>query len=389
MTARRWAAAVLAASAAGQATAQDGPTLGLVMPFSGWFAPIDADTIAGAKLAVQDINARGGVLGQPIEVVEFDTKSDPPLGADGAIDVIAKGADAIIVPSDFDFGAPGAFVAQGQGVPAFSGASDRKFGAQAIGDRAFSISNSAESQGAILASWAQEEAGWQTAYILTDTTISFTQSLCDAFGETWRTVAGEGGVLGEDVFQNGDPSIAAQISRITALEEEPDVIFLCSYAPGGPSAIRQLRAAGIDSAILTGESMDGDYWMGTTPDLSDFYVVNYGSKYGDDPSEAVNDFYRRFEETYGRPADVSYGLRGYAMVEAWARAVEKAGVLDADAVVAALESFEDEPLVIGPTTFSPELRIQHTRPMTILKAEDGTFSAIGSRSSDFVPEPET
>jgi branched-chain amino acid transport system substrate-binding protein len=51
------------------------------------------------------------VLGQPIEIVQFDNKSDPPLGADGAIDVINRGAKAILFPSDFDFGAPGAYVA--------------------------------------------------------------------------------------------------------------------------------------------------------------------------------------------------------------------------------------------------------------------------------------
>ena len=82
-------------------------------------SPIDADTIAGAKLAVAEINAAGGVLGQPIKVVEFDNKSEPPLGADGAIDVIGKGAKAILFPSDFDFGAPGACVAQQNNVVAF------------------------------------------------------------------------------------------------------------------------------------------------------------------------------------------------------------------------------------------------------------------------------
>src|SRR5580692_9609534 len=74
----------LALVAASGATAADKPVFGLVMSFSGWFQPIDADTIAGAKLAVDDINASGGVLGQPIEIVQFDNKSDPPLGADGA-----------------------------------------------------------------------------------------------------------------------------------------------------------------------------------------------------------------------------------------------------------------------------------------------------------------
>ena len=118
----------LALMAASGAAAADKPVFGLVMSFSGWFQPIDADTIAGAKLAVDDINAAGGVLGQPIEIVQFDNKSDPPLGADGALDVINKGAKAILFPSDFDFGAPGAYVAQQNNVIAFSAASDPKFG---------------------------------------------------------------------------------------------------------------------------------------------------------------------------------------------------------------------------------------------------------------------
>src|SRR6185437_5776707 len=75
----------LALMIASGAAAADKPVFGLVMSFSGWFQPIDADTIAGAKLAVDDINGAGGVLGQPIEIVQFDNKSDPPLGADGAI----------------------------------------------------------------------------------------------------------------------------------------------------------------------------------------------------------------------------------------------------------------------------------------------------------------
>jgi len=106
------ASAIAALTATTTGWAADKPVFGLVMSFSGWFAPIDADTIAGAKLAVAEINAAGGVLGQPIEVVEFDNKSEPPLGADGAVDVIGKGAKAILFPSDFDFGAPGAYVAQ-------------------------------------------------------------------------------------------------------------------------------------------------------------------------------------------------------------------------------------------------------------------------------------
>ena len=176
----------LALVAASGAAAADKPVFGLVMSFSGWFQPIDADTIAGAKLAVDDINAAGGVLGQPIEIVQFDNKSDPPLGADGAIDVINKGAKAILFPSDFDFGAPGAYVAQQNNVIAFSAASDPKFGVAGVGPLAYSVSNAAQAQGALMAEWAYKTKGWRTGYVLLDNTISYTKSLCGSFATRWK-----------------------------------------------------------------------------------------------------------------------------------------------------------------------------------------------------------
>jgi branched-chain amino acid transport system substrate-binding protein len=374
--------AVLAASAlafafSAASQAADKPVFGLVMSFSGWFQPIDADTIAGAKLAVDEINAAGGVLGQPIELVQFDNKSEPPLGADGAVDVIGKGAKAILFPSDFDFGAPGAYVAQQSNVVAFSGASDPKFGVKGVGPLAYSTSNASQAQGALLAEWAFKDKGWKTGYVLLDNTIAYTKSLCASMGTRWKEVAGADALLGQDTFLNGDASIAAQITRITSLAKKPDVIFFCSYAPGGPSAIRQMRAAGIDAAILTGESLDGDYWIGTVPDLSNFYVVNYGSKYGDDPEAGVNDFFKRFAAKYGKPADVSYGLRGYSAVQAWAKAANKAGSLAGDKVAAVLDTFDKEPLVIGPTTYTKDLHIQTTRPMSIIGVTAGKFAAVG------------
>ena len=372
-------AAALPASLAGAQGAgdQEPVKFGLVMSFSGWFQPIDASTINGAKLAVKEINADGGVLGRPIELVEFDNKSEPTLGADGALSVIDEDAKAIMFPSDFDFGAPGAFIAQQNGVVALSGASDPKFGLSGIGDLAFSMSNASQAQGAMLAEWAYETQGWETGYVLIDNTIAYTKSLCGAFEERFKELAGEEGFLGTDTFLNSDASIASQATRIASFDPQPEVVMFCSYAPGGPSALRQLRAAGLDMPIVTGESMDGDYWIGTVPDLSDFYIAQYGSFYGDDPIPEINEFFERYEAEYGARADASYALRGYSMVEAWARGAEKAGTFEGEEVAAAMSTFEDEPLTIGPTTFTPELHISTMRPMNIVKVEGGEFSALG------------
>src|SRR5262249_55574405 len=202
-------------------------------------------------------------------------------------------------------------------------------------------------------------------------------SLCGSFATRWTELAGKDGLLGQDTFLNNDPSITAQVTRITGLSKKPDLIFFCSYAPGGPSAIRQLRAAGVTSAIATGESLDGDYWIGSVPDLSNFYVVSYGSKYSDDPDADVNGFFKRFEAKFGKKADVSYGLRGYSAVQAWAEAANKAGSLSGAKVAAVLDTFDKKRLVIGPTTYTGNLHTQPARRMAILNATNDRFSCVG------------
>jgi branched-chain amino acid transport system substrate-binding protein len=379
----RFAACVAVSLALSNANlyAADPVKIGFVMSYSGWFQPIDASTINGALLAVMEINAAGGVLGRQIQVETFDNKSEPALGADGATEMVDKGVKAMLFPSDFDFGAPGAFIAQQNNIIALSGASDPKFGVTGIGPYAYSISNAAQAQGALLAEWAFQKQGWKSAYVLLDNTISFTKSLCGSFSQRWKELAGEKALLGDETFMNNDPSIAAQATRINNLPAKPDFIVICSYAPGGPSAIRQLREAGLTQPVLTGESMDGDYWAGTVPNLSNFYVADYGSVYGDDPDPAVNDFFKRYQSEYKQRSDASYSLRGYSLIQAWTKAATKAGSFDADKVSAVLDTFKDEKLEIGPTTYTPQLHIETGRPMTIVQSQGGKFSAVGRFSA--------
>jgi len=351
--------------------------VGMDMAFSGWFQPIDDSTEKGIELAVDDINGAGGVLGRKLKIERYDMKSEPPLGADGAIDLIARGAKVILVSSDFDFGAPGSFVAQSKGIVTFAGASDPKFGVTGIGNMAFAVSTPSRVQGAMDAEWAHDKKGFKTAYVLLDNTINVTKSSCAEFTQRWKKIAGADSLLGEDTFLNPDPSIASQITRILALSKKPDVIYLCSYVPGGASAIRQLRAAGITQPILSAEPLDGDYWLGMAPGLSNFYVTSMGAFFGGDPDPRLAGFYERFAKKYGKPADVSYGVRGYSEVEAFARAAERAKSTDGAAVSAELEKFKDEPLTIGPTTFTPKMHMGGAaRPMTFLEVSNGKYRVV-------------
>ncbi len=362
-----------------QSSAGEDPIIiGAAVALSGFVAPYDDGPQKAAQLAVKVINERGGVLGRQLEIVFADTKSDIAHGANAGLEVLDKGAQMLLVTCDYDFGAGAASVANARGVIAFSScAADPKFGVQGIGPFAFTMSIGTPGQGALMAEWGYNNKGYRTSYMLIDPTIEFDVSLCSSFKERWIEVAGKDALLGEDTFQNSDPSIASQITRIKAVDPQPDFIFYCSYPPGGAAALKQLRAAGVNLPVLSGEAMGGTYWLDAVPDLSDLYYAIYGSIFGDDPRPEINGVLDKFIEMHGGPPATGQMYTGYAAIETWANAAEKAGSLDGDAVRKVLETYNDEPSLVGATTFSPDLHMSVKRPMTIMQVQGGKHSAIG------------
>ena len=228
-----------------------------------------------------------------------------------------------------------------------------------------------------MAEWGYNDQGYRTAYMLVDPTVEFDVSLCRSFKERWIEIAGEESFLGEDTFQNNDPSIASQITRLKALDPQPDAVMYCSYPPGGAAALKQLRAAGVNIPMLSGEGMGSNYWLDAVPNLSGLYYAIYGSIFGDDPRPEINEVLDKFIEMHGGPPATGQMYTGYAAIETWAQAVEKAGSLDGDAVREVLESYTDEPSLVGATTYTPDLHMSVTRPMTIMQVQEGKHSAIG------------
>jgi branched-chain amino acid transport system substrate-binding protein len=161
---------------------------------------------------------------------------------------------------------------------------------------------------------------------------------------------------------------------------------LCTFLPGGGSATRQIRAAGIDLPIVNGSSMDGTYWLDAVPNLSNFYVPVQASIYGDDPRPEINELIKRYTEKFKEPPVTQYAFPIYAWLQLWARAVEKAGTTDATKVVAVMNTFKDEPTILGPRSFSSTLHIQDRAPYYIVEIGDRKGKVIDQwRISEAVP----
>jgi branched-chain amino acid transport system substrate-binding protein len=380
------AAAALSTSLAQTSAAADDVTIGFAIAQSGWMSAYDGPPLNGSKMAIEEFNAQGGILGKQIKAVVADTKTDVVEGAKAGAEVIAKGAQFMAVSCDYDMGAPAATVANEHKMIAISYcASDAKMGVQGIGPYAFSLEIFGQGEGAVAAAYAWKR-GWKKGYALLDASIEYDKSVCDGFLEYFTKLGGE--VLGADTFMQEDASIASQITRYKdagVSKGEPQVLILCSYVPGAASAIRQIRAAGINVPIMGGDSMDGDFWIQSVPGLSEHYAVTFGSKWGDDPRPEVNDFFKRYRAKFGEP-ESSFPLNGYSMVQAIKIAAEKAGSLDTEAVLAELNKFTKQSLLWGATTFTPETHIDLIHPMTVVQIQNGKGSFADQITVDDPPK---
>ncbi|MCB1397342.1 MAG: ABC transporter substrate-binding protein, partial [Rhodobacteraceae bacterium] len=285
------------------APAQADITVGFAIAQSGWMEAYDTPAATAAQIRIDEINAAGGLLGEQIRVITADTRTDRAEAARAGLELVDDGAQMLVVSCDYDFGAPAALVAEGEGMNSFFlCAEDIKAGVQGVGPNSFSSSVLAAVQGATMAEWSYARRDARTAYVLEDTFIEYNKGICTGFDWMFPRLDGAQ-IVGRDTFVNDDASIASQITRIRALPEEPDVIMLCSVMPGAAAAVRQIRAAGINSLILNGSAVDGSYWLGATPGLSGFVVPVQGSIYGDDPRPEVEAFNAAYEgRTGSRPA---------------------------------------------------------------------------------------
>ena len=350
--------------------------IGFAVAQSGWLEAYDTPAIQAANIRINEINAAGGLLGRQIETITADMRSDRAEGAKAALDLVDQGIDVMVVSCDYDYGAPAALIAEGEGINSFFlCAEDVKAGIQGVGPNSFSASVLAAVQGASVGEWAYNNIDVRNAYVLEDSFNEYNKAICTGF--EWMFPQLEGAeIVGKDTFLGDDASIAGQISRIKALPQQPDAIMLCSTMPGAGAAVRQIRAAGISAAILNGSAVDGSYWLDAVPNLSDFYVPVQGSIYGDDPRPEVEAFNVAFEEvTGGRPSS-QYTYPGYVLIDLWAKAVERAGTTEAEAVTTELENMENEPTIFGPRSFSPTLHHQNATLYQIIKITDGTPARV-------------
>ena len=363
-------AAVMTTAIAGTFVhADDEIVIGAIFNVTGDQSSLDAPSQQGFDLAIEEINAAGGINGKQLKAVYYDGQTDTAVCANNAKKLIDNdGAIVLTGFSDSDFVYAAGAVAQEAGVPFLSTGATTPDIPAVVGNCAFLTAFGDDVCAEACADYAFEELGAKTAYVLTDQSMSYTTNLSDYFMDHFKELGGE--IVLQDFFSSGDYDYAAQIARYQALGDECGILFMATGPDDASTVIEQFRSAGVTAPMISGDGWDTDLW-GVAGDLAnqDCYCGTHFS--ADDEGETVQGFIAAYTEKYGNAPENGFAALGYDAAHIIAAAIEACGDdVTPENVRAAIEETKDYAGVTGTISFTAEEHVPD-KTVVICQAEDG------------------
>jgi len=307
--------------------------IAILAPLSGDVATFGQSTRDGAMMAIEEWNAKGGLLGSPIEVVVEDSQCSAEAAVSAANKVIDQdGAKFIIGEVCSSASIPISEIAMAKGVLQISPTStnpavtvDAQGNTKSLIFRACFID---PFQGTAAAKFALENLHAKTAAVFLDQGNDYVRGLAEYFIAAFE--AGGGQVLVKETYTGDDQDFSAIISK--AKDANPDILYLPDYYSTVNVIAAQAREKGMTAIFLGGDGWD-------SPDLDEAaleggYFTNHYSP--EDPRPEVQDFVKKYQAKYGSVPDALATL-AYDATIVLLKSIEQAGVADPAAVAKAIE----------------------------------------------------
>lgn len=342
--------------------------IGGIFPLSGQVAVYGVECKNGVDLAIEEINAAGGINGKPIVLVSEDDEGNPDKTVNAFKKLSTKDGVKIVIGS-LTSGCTQAITTLSQAskvvqiapaatAPAITDAGDFIFRACFIDPF----------QGTVGGKFAAETLGKKRAAILYDIGNDYSVGLADNFKIAF-TKAG-GSIVSEESYATNDKDFNAQLTKIK--NANPDVVYLPDYYGTVALIAKQLRAQGIDVPMV-----GADGWDGLTSNAGDEVLGGYYSNhYAVDSTEpAVKKFVESFRAKYNKDPN-SFAALGYDCVYLIRDAIVAAGAEDSIAVRDALAKTDGD-YVTGHLTFDEKHNpIKSAVMLELVKADDGTLKTV-------------
>lgn len=342
--------------------------IGGIFPLSGGVAVYGVECKNGIDLAIEEINAAGGVNGKNIVLISEDDEGNPDKTVNAYQKLTSKDGVKLIIGS-LTSGCTQAITnrAQAQKVVQIAPAATAPAITDA-GDFIFRTCYTDPFQGKVGGKFASEDLGAKTAAILYDTGNDYSVGLTENF-EAAFTAAG-GTIVSKEAYTTNDKDFNAQLTKIKS--SNPDVIYLPDYYNVVALISKQLRAQGINVPIIGADGWDGILGNAGDEVLNGFYSNHYAV---DSTSASVQNFVKAFNAKYSKDPN-AFAALGYDSVYLLKDAILKAGSADSVAVKDALASISGE-YVTGNLSFDAKHNpVKSAVMLEIVKADDGSLKTV-------------
>lgn len=329
-------------------TADEKVRIGAVMSLTGDTAQYGLSALNGARMAIEEANAAGGVAGRRVELIVQDTRSDS-AETDVVVRRLAReyNVHALVGEIVSSRSLAAARAAQSEGLPMLTPSATSPE-VTSPGDFIFRSCYTDAFQGAAVARFAATNLGARRAAMLVQSDQRYSQELAAFIREAFVRHGGE--VVAVQEYREGAADFSAQLVELSA--SKPDVVFVPGYYLEAGLLARQARALGLDAPFVGGDGWDSPrlYEIGGQALAGDFFSTHFSAE---DPDPQVQRFVADYRRLFGSTPD-SFAATAYDAARIMLGAIARAPTLERRAIRDALASTKDFPGVTGMVNFNAQ-----------------------------------
>ena len=300
--------------------------LGEVGSLTGSEATFGISTRNAIELAINEVNAAGGVKGRKIEVRVYDNQSKPEEAAQAANRLINQDNVLLILGEVASSNSIAmAEKAQPAKVPMISNASTNPKVTE-IGDYIFRVCFIDPFQGYVMAKFAHDNLKLNKVAVLRDLGSAYSQGLADVFERKFTEMGGK--IVGRETYTKGSTDFRSQLTAIK--RASPDAIYIPGYYNDIGLIARQARELGITATLMGGDGWDSEklFELGGSAVEGSYFSNHYSP---DDPNPRVQKFIASYKAAYGSVPD-SLAALGYDAAMVAVDAIKRAPSFDRAAI---------------------------------------------------------
>lgn len=347
----------------------DGTTIvvGEVAAMTGGTATFGQSSHAGTQMAIDEINAAGGVLGKQIKLIPEDDQSKQGEAGIVAKKLISR-EKVVAMLGEVASGrslemAP---ICNTAGVPMISPASTNDHVTE-TGPYIFRVCFTDSFQGTVMSKFALSK-GWKRIAVLVDTKQDYSVGLSGFFKNHFK--ANGGTITGEQSYGSGDKDFKAQLTALKA--GNPEAILASGYYGETSLIAKQARELGITVPLMGGDGWDSPSLVavaGTA--IEGCFFSNHFST--EDKSPRIQEFVKKYQAKHKTVPDAMAAL-GYDSALILGDAIKRAGTTESKALRDAIAATKDFDGVTGRITL--DVNRNANKPAVVLTIKGGKYAYV-------------